>query len=106
MTTGGSRSSAKSRQPVGVLGEEAILGIGVLSRLSLKASHRQDPAGAKARSVPGSTAPEVNRAVGNRMPGSTKASPSRVPREGLEPTLPHGKRILSPPRLPFRHLGS
>ena len=28
-----------------------------------------------------------------------------VPREGLEPTLPSGKRILSPPRLPFRHLG-
>jgi hypothetical protein len=28
-----------------------------------------------------------------------------VPREGLEPTLPCGKRILSPPRLPFRHLG-
>ena len=28
-----------------------------------------------------------------------------MPREGLEPTLPHGKRILSPPRLPFRHLG-
>ena|GEM_PF-1107713 len=29
-----------------------------------------------------------------------------VPREGLEPTLPCGKRILSPPRLPFRHLGN
>ena len=28
-----------------------------------------------------------------------------VPREGLEPTLPCGKRILSPSRLPFRHLG-
>ena len=28
-----------------------------------------------------------------------------MPREGLEPTLPYGKRILSPPRLPFRHLG-
>ncbi len=28
-----------------------------------------------------------------------------VPREGLEPTRPHGQRILSPPRLPFRHLG-
>jgi hypothetical protein len=28
-----------------------------------------------------------------------------LPREGLEPTLPRGKRILSPPRLPFRHLG-
>jgi hypothetical protein len=28
-----------------------------------------------------------------------------VPREGLEPTPPYGERILSPPRLPFRHLG-
>ena len=28
-----------------------------------------------------------------------------VPREGLEPTLHRWKRILSPPRLPFRHLG-
>ena len=28
-----------------------------------------------------------------------------LPREGLEPTLPCRKRILSPPRLPFRHLG-
>ena len=28
-----------------------------------------------------------------------------MPREGLEPTLPCGKRILSPSRLPFRHLG-
>ena len=28
-----------------------------------------------------------------------------MPREGLEPTLPYRKRILSPPRLPFRHLG-
>ena len=28
-----------------------------------------------------------------------------VPRKGLEPPLPCGKRILSPPRLPFRHLG-
>ena len=28
-----------------------------------------------------------------------------VPREGVEPTPPCGERILSPPRLPFRHLG-
>ncbi len=28
-----------------------------------------------------------------------------MPRVGLEPTLPCGKRILSPPRLPFRHPG-
>ena len=28
-----------------------------------------------------------------------------MPREGLEPTPPRGERILSPPRLPFRHLG-
>ncbi len=28
-----------------------------------------------------------------------------VPREGFEPTPPCGERILSPPRLPFRHLG-
>jgi hypothetical protein len=31
---------------------------------------------------------------------------SLLPREGLEPTLPCRKRILSPPRLPFRHLGT
>ena len=30
---------------------------------------------------------------------------SLLPREGLEPTLLCRKRILSPPRLPFRHLG-
>ena len=29
-----------------------------------------------------------------------------VPREGVEPTLSLEKRILSPPRLPFRHLGT
>ncbi len=28
-----------------------------------------------------------------------------VPRKGLEPPLSLEKRILSPPRLPFRHLG-
>ena len=28
-----------------------------------------------------------------------------MPREGFEPTRPCGQRILSPPRLPFRHLG-
>ena len=28
-----------------------------------------------------------------------------MPKEGLEPTLPYGKRILNPPRLPFRHFG-
>ena len=29
-----------------------------------------------------------------------------VPRKGLEPPLSYEKRILSPPRLPFRHLGT
>ena len=28
-----------------------------------------------------------------------------MPKIGVEPTLPCGKRILSPPRLPFRHFG-
>src|SRR5262249_8609056 len=28
-----------------------------------------------------------------------------MPEEGLEPTRPCGQRILSPPRLPFRHSG-
>ena len=28
-----------------------------------------------------------------------------VPEEGVEPTRPCGQRILSPPRLPFRHSG-
>ena len=54
----------------------------------------------------GGTGLESNRRAGNYLPGSTKMDTSRVPREGLEPTLPHGKRILSPPRLPFRHLGA
>jgi hypothetical protein len=29
-----------------------------------------------------------------------------VPRAGLEPACPYGRRILSPLRLPFRHLGT
>src|SRR6266404_5718593 len=29
-----------------------------------------------------------------------------VPEEGVEPTHPCGQRILSPPRLPFRHSGT
>ena len=29
-----------------------------------------------------------------------------IPEEGLEPTHPCGQRILSPPRLPFRHSGA
>jgi hypothetical protein len=29
-----------------------------------------------------------------------------VPEEGVEPTRPCGQRILSPPRLPFRHSGA
>ena len=29
-----------------------------------------------------------------------------VPKEGLEPSRPFGRRILSPLRLPFRHFGS
>ena len=29
----------------------------------------------------------------------------RVPGAGIEPARPHGPRILSPPRLPFRHPG-
>ena len=29
-----------------------------------------------------------------------------VPKEGFEPTRPCGQRILSPPRLPFRHFGA
>jgi hypothetical protein len=28
-----------------------------------------------------------------------------VPEEGVEPTRPCDQRILSPPRLPFRHSG-
>ena len=35
----------------------------------------------------------------------TKDDVARVPGAGFEPTLPCGKRILSPPRLPFRHPG-
>ncbi len=29
-----------------------------------------------------------------------------VPEEGVEPTRPCDQRILSPPRLPFRHSGT
>jgi hypothetical protein len=29
-----------------------------------------------------------------------------VPKEGLEPSRPFGRRILNPLRLPFRHFGS
>jgi hypothetical protein len=29
----------------------------------------------------------------------------RVPKEGLEPSRPFGRRILNPLRLPFRHFG-
>ena len=28
-----------------------------------------------------------------------------MPKVGIEPTIPCEKRILSPPRIPFRHLG-
>lgn len=31
---------------------------------------------------------------------------SLVPKGGLEPPRPYGQRILSPLRLPFRHLGT
>ncbi len=31
---------------------------------------------------------------------------NQVPKEGLEPSRPFGRRILSPLRLPFRHFGS
>ena len=47
----------------------------------------------------------------HRMPSSpggevqTVCRPSVVPKEGFEPTHPCGQRILSPPRLPFRHFG-
>lgn len=36
---------------------------------------------------------------------SSKSSGLLVPEEGVEPTRPCGQRILSPPRLPFRHSG-
>ena len=37
--------------------------------------------------------------------GSTAAAPAIMPGVGFEPTRPFGQRILSPPRLPFRHPG-
>lgn len=41
-------------------------------------------------------------------PQQTRADRVRavVPQAGLEPALPHGKQILSLPRLPFRHWGT
>ena len=45
----------------------------------------------------------VNTSVNNKnRVGEEKV----VPRKGLEPPLSYEKRILSPPRLPFRHLGT
>ena len=45
--------------------------------------------------------------LGNSFVNSTNRAGEKivVPRKGLEPPLLFGKRILSPPRLPFRHLG-
>lgn len=40
------------------------------------------------------------------IPTADNLIPEPVPAKGLEPILPRGKRILSPPRLPFRHAGS
>jgi hypothetical protein len=48
----------------------------------------------------------LSQPITYQVAGTTKTDHTGVPREGLEPTLPHGKRILSPPRLPFRHLGA
>ena len=36
----------------------------------------------------------------------TECAEGAIPEEGLEPTRPCGQRILSPPRLPFRHSGT
>jgi hypothetical protein len=36
---------------------------------------------------------------------SSKEDNVSVPKEGLEPSRPFGRRILSPLRLPFRHFG-
>ena len=38
-------------------------------------------------------------------PDRSNGLPCRMPEEGLEPTLPCGKWILNPSRLPFRHSG-
>jgi hypothetical protein len=43
--------------------------------------------------------------TGKSLFNTASRSHQYVPREGLEPTPPCGERILSPPRLPFRHLG-
>ncbi len=42
--------------------------------------------------------------VRNRFKRNHKKEP--MPEVGLEPTRPCGQRILSPPRLPFRHSGT
>ena len=47
----------------------------------------------------------LNRAGLPSADESIAPSDRPVPREGFEPTPPCGERILSPPRLPFRHLG-
>ena len=64
------------------------------------------PAGVKASNKPAKTnvATQCQREYSmNRSRGGGNGD--GVPREGLEPTPPCGERILSPPRLPFRHLG-
>ena len=41
-----------------------------------------------------------------REPGEARTrTDNDVPKEGLEPSRPFGRRILSPLRLPFRHFG-
>src|SRR5258708_8726582 len=40
------------------------------------------------------------------LESSWETQASVVPEEGVEPTRPCDQRILSPPRLPFRHSGT
>jgi hypothetical protein len=44
--------------------------------------------------------------IGPSRRKSSKTSRKTVPKEGLEPSRPFGRRILSPLRLPFRHSGA
>jgi hypothetical protein len=41
----------------------------------------------------------------NLIASRAKNKPFQVPKEGLEPSRPFGRRILNPLRLPFRHFG-
>ena len=82
-----------------------------------RAALAADAARRRARARPGLSPPDVGLGAADQDAGRINGSaidptedavrraqaPSEVRRVGFEPTSPEGQRILSPPRLPFRH---